>query len=92
MSLKTMKTKTQSINGLGKFAKGDSLKAIHTENCVIYTRVSTKEQAEGNLSLGTQKKACEMYALKNGYNILSHFGGTYESAASDERKEFKKLI
>jgi site-specific DNA recombinase len=92
MPLKTMKTKTQSINGFGKFAKGDSLKTIQTENCVIYTRVSTKEQAEGNLSLGTQKKACEMYAVKNGYNILSHFGGTYESAASDERKEFKKLI
>ncbi len=92
MSQKTLKTKTQTVNGFGKFAKGGSLKAVHTENCVIYTRVSTKEQAEGNLSLGTQKKACEMHALKNGYNILSHFGGTYESAASDERKEFKKLI
>lgn len=92
MFQKTIKPKPQSSNGFGKFAKGGTLKAIHTENCVIYTRVSTKEQAEGNLSLGTQKKACEMYALKSGYNILSHFGGTYESAASDERKEFKKLI
>lgn len=92
MSQKSFKNKTQSVSGFGKFAKGASPIDINTENCVIYTRVSTKEQAEGNLSLGTQKKACEMYALKNGYNILSHFGGTYESAASDERKEFKKLI
>lgn len=92
MSLKTSKSAMPSANGFGKFAKGGALKVVSTENCVIYTRVSTKEQAEGNLSLGTQKKACEMYALKNGYNILSHFGGTYESAASDERKEFKKLI
>lgn len=92
MTLKTTKTKMQPLGGFGKFAKGGALTAINTENCVIYTRVSTKEQAEGNLSLGTQKKACEMYAMKSGYNILSHFGGTYESAASDERKEFKKLI
>jgi site-specific DNA recombinase len=92
MTQKTMKTNSQPINGFGKFAKGDTYKNVSTENCVIYTRVSTKEQAEGNLSLGTQKKACELHALKNGYNILAHFGGTYESAASDERKEFKKLI
>jgi site-specific DNA recombinase len=92
MSLKTTKIKQQPVSGFGKFAKGGMLKAVTTENCVIYTRVSTKEQAEGNLSLGTQKKACEMYAMKSGYNILSYFGGTYESAASDERKEFKKLI
>jgi site-specific DNA recombinase len=92
MFLKTTKPKMQPVRGFGKFAKGGMLKAVSTENCVIYTRVSTKEQAEGNLSLGTQKKACEAYALKSGYNILAHFGGTYESAASDERKEFKKLI
>ena len=89
---KTTKAKQNSIVSLGKFAKGANLKVVSNENCVIYTRVSTKEQAEGNLSLGTQKKACELHALKNGYHILSHFGGTYESAASDERKEFKKLI
>ena len=92
MSQKTIKSKQKAVVSFGKFAKGISEKVASTENCVIYTRVSTKEQAEGNLSLGTQKKACEMYAIKNGYNILSYFGGTYESAASDERKEFKKLI
>lgn len=92
MSQKTIKSKQKATVSFGKFAKGGTVKIASTENCVIYTRVSTKEQAEGNLSLGTQKKACEMYAIKNGYNILSYFGGTYESAASDERKEFKKLI
>ncbi|GAA4727414.1 recombinase family protein [Flavisolibacter ginsenosidimutans] len=92
MPQKTTKSKQQAFVSLGKFAKGANLKVVSDENCVIYTRVSTKEQAEGNLSLDTQKKACELHALKNGYNILSHFGGTYESAASDERIEFKKLI
>src|SRR5205814_3460845 len=65
---------------------------VNDDNCVIYTRVSTKEQAEGNLSLETQKKACDQFAQKQRYKVLACFGRTYESAASDERKEFKKLI
>ena len=59
------------------FAKGRKKKDTDTKNCVIYTRVSTKEQADNNMSLGTQKKACEQYARKNGYQILGCFGGTY---------------
>lgn len=42
-------------------------------DCVIYTRVSSKEQAE-NLSLLTQLKACTVYADKQKYNIVSTFG------------------
>ena len=61
-------------------------------NCVIYTRVSTREQAENNMSLDTQLKACEQYARSNGYNVLSSFGGTFESAKTDERKQFKKML
>ena len=59
---------------------------------VIYTRVSTKEQAENNQSLTTQKKYCDDYAQKNGIEVLAYFGGSYESAKSDERKEFKKML
>ena len=47
---------------------------------MIYTRVSTKEQADTNQSLETQKKYCLQYALKNDLNVLGFFGGTYESA------------
>ena len=61
-------------------------------NGVIYTRVSTKEQAENNLSLGTQMKACEEYAQKYSINIVNYFGGTYESAKTDERKEFVRML
>lgn len=32
-----------------------------TTNSVIYTRVSTKEQADNNMSLETQRKICEQY-------------------------------
>ena len=61
-----------------------------TKNCVIYTRVSSKEQAENNTSLTSQKRYCEEYCKKNGYAIKAYFGGTFESAKGDERKEFKK--
>jgi site-specific DNA recombinase len=75
------------------FAKGTkSHLTVRGVNCVIYTRVSTKEQADNNLSLDTQRKACNQYAQKHGYNILANFGGTYESAQTDERKEFTAML
>lgn len=87
----------QTINNgllLSKFAKGKQAEAIITGilNCVIYTRVSSKEQMETNQSLEWQKKYCEEYAIKNKFNIKGCFGGTYESAKSDERKEFNRML
>jgi site-specific DNA recombinase len=75
-----------------RFAKGKATLSTRTTNCVIYTRVSTKEQADNNLSLTTQRKACELYAQKSGYAIMGYFGGTYESAKTDERKEFNNML
>lgn len=74
-----------------QFAKGKTNALGKQNNCVIYTRVSSKEQEEGH-SLETQKKMCEDFALKNNYNILGVFGGTYESAKTDERKEFNRML
>lgn len=59
---------------------------------MIYTRVATKEQADTNMSLATQLKACEGYAEKHGLIVLGRFGGTYEIAKNDERKEFKRML
>ena len=61
-------------------------------NAIIYTRVSTKEQADTNTSLGTQKRYCENYAKANGLYVVAYFGGTHESAKSDDRKEFKRML
>ncbi len=79
---------------LENFARGESKKVVEKKggNCIIYTRVSTKEQAENNLSLVTQKNACEKYAEREGLNIVGYFGGTYESAKTDERKEFNRML
>ena len=62
------------------------------KNAIIYTRVSTKEQADTNTSLSTQKKHCEIYAKNNDFNVVAYFGGTHESAKSDDRREFKKML
>lgn len=74
-----------------QFAKGSKKKNDTGNTCVIYTRVSGKEQEEG-YSLDTQKRECEEFASKNEYEILGHFGGTYESAKNDERKEFNRML
>ena len=63
-----------------------------SNKAVIYTRVSTKEQAENNASLQTQKKYCQEFAKKKGLIVLDYFGGTFESAKSDERKEFQRML
>ncbi len=59
--------------------------------CVIWTRVSTKEQAENNLSLETQEKACQEYAKRNGIEVDKIMGQTNESAKT-EGKKFKEMI
>jgi site-specific DNA recombinase len=68
------------------------VRPINTGNVVIYTRVSTKEQADNNMSLETQRKTIEEYAQKRGLKIISVFGGTYESAKTDGRKEFQRML
>ncbi len=60
-------------------------------NAVIYTRVSSAEQ-EDNTSLASQKKHCELYAKRRNLNIVGYFGGTYESAKTDDRKEFNRML
>lgn len=79
---------------LNKFAKGvDKTKADGSlQNAIIYTRVSTKEQMDTNKSLDWQKTSCEKYSSEKGFRILEYFGGTYESAKSDERKEFTRML
>jgi len=65
---------------------------VETNNVVIYTRVSSREQAMKNMSLENQKEALERYALSEGLNVVQAFGGTYESAKTDGRKEFQRML
>ena len=80
------------INNFIQFAKNNkTAERISGSNCIIYTRVSSKEQQEG-YSLETQRKAIEHYAQKNNLYTIAYFGGTYESAKNDERKEFTRML
>ena len=61
-------------------------------DAVVYTRVSSQEQAQNNGSLEVQRKYCDNYALANNIAIREYFGGTYESAKTDGRKEFQRML
>lgn len=92
--MKTNTAKNHSIttdNPFVHFAKGQPLYKSQTNNCVIYTRVSDIKQMD-NLSLETQLKYSRQYAEQKGWIVREYFGGTYESAKTDERKEFQRMI
>jgi len=59
---------------------------------VVYTRVSSQEQAQNNGSLEVQLKYCNTYAQNNGITIQEYFGGSFESAKTDGRKEFSRML
>ncbi len=62
------------------------------KSAVVYTHVSSKEQADKNLSLDFQLKAINEYASRASLPVAAYFGGTYESAKTDGRKEFARML
>jgi site-specific DNA recombinase len=76
-----------------QFAKrSDSAIRAKGNNCLIYTRVSTKKQEDG-YSLEIQLETTQEYAQKNKLNVIGYFGGKFESAQTDqERKEFNRML
>lgn len=73
------------------FGKGKKKIRIETNECVVYTRVSGSKQLDG-LSLEVQLKGAKEYIEKHDLIAREFFGGTYESASTDERKEFQRMI
>lgn len=82
------------IANFSSFAKSSQKNILSSgiKNAIVYTRVSGKEQADKNLSLETQKMAIEEFAGRNQMSIAAYFGGTYESAKTDGRKEFLRML
>jgi site-specific DNA recombinase len=77
-------------NSLAKGKKHE--KSRNTRYGVIYTRVSSKEQADNNGSLETQLAQCQEYAKRTGIIVKQCFGGTYDSAKTDGRKDFQRML
>lgn len=63
-----------------------------SKSCVLYCRVSTKEQVEEGNSLQTQERICREYALKNSFEVVKVFVEEGESAKTADRTELKKLL
>ncbi len=61
-------------------------------NAVIYTRVSTKEQADGGYSLSNQNRECKKFASDNRFSIINVFEERGESAKTTDRTELQKLM
>ena len=84
---------SSAITGMQRFAKTSTKISWRSgNNIVIYTRVSSYEQAMLNTSLESQRKSCQEFAEHRGLMVKMIFGGTYESAKSDERKEFVRML
>ncbi len=79
------------LEAFQSFAPEDRTFKTATNKAVIYTRVSHSSQ-EDNTSLESQKKYCENFAQRKGLDVVGYFGGTYESAKTDDRKEFKRML
>ena len=89
-----MKTTIPSLDLFSQWAKESPNRVTPTKEkrAVVYTRVSTKEQSDKNLSLDWQKKTIDDFASRNGFDALEYFGGTFESAKTDGRKEFQRML
>jgi site-specific DNA recombinase len=61
-------------------------------NAAAYIRVSTKRQAENELSLSEQENAISEYAKRNGMRIVMTFTDAGASGTSDNRPELQRLI
>jgi site-specific DNA recombinase len=83
-----------TLDYFGKWAKKspNQIRPASDKRAVIYTRVSSKEQFDKNLSLDWQKKTIEEFANRNTFEVLECFGGTFESAKTDGRKEFQRML
>ena len=60
--------------------------------CCIYARVSTEEQAERDLSIPFQLERCRYHAQGLGWQVTSEFVDAGESARTDKRPDFQKMI
>ncbi len=87
--------KEMEIQGLlsKHFSKNKGKTVRRTGNVSIsYNRVSSKDQMENGNSLSWQNEQMDLFAIKNNYPLKGRYGGTFESAKTDERKEFQRML
>jgi site-specific DNA recombinase len=72
--------------------KAKEIKDSGVAYALVYTRVSSREQFEKNGSIESQEKLCTRLAEQMNIPILKRFGGCFESAKSEERRQFQKMM
>ena len=64
--------------------------------CIIYLRVSTKEQAQTNekegYSISAQRKACISYVRNEGWEVVDEYVDRGESARSADRPQLREML
>lgn len=65
---------------------------VEIRAAVLYCRVSTRDQAEEGVSLGTQESACRAFCRRKGWRIAKVFEDRGESARSIDRPQFTEMI
>lgn len=59
---------------------------------VAYARVSSKEQADKELSIPAQLEAIRNYCKQKGWKLITEYIDAGKSAKTDERPQFQKMI
>jgi DNA invertase Pin-like site-specific DNA recombinase len=59
---------------------------------VAYARVSSKEQADKELSIPAQLEAIRNYCKQKGWKLITEYIDAGKSAKTDERPEFQRMI
>ena len=67
-------------------------KEMDNKRCCIYARVSTEEQAERDLSIPFQLERCRYHAQGKGWRVVKEFVDAGESARTDKRHDFQRMI
>lgn len=60
--------------------------------CVIYLRVSTREQAEEGYSIPAQREACLKFIQDKGWTLLDEYSDRGESARSQDRPQLQEML
>ena len=65
---------------------------VNQIKCCIYARVSTEEQTERDLSIPFQLERCRYHARGLNWKLVNEFIDAGESARTDKRPEFQKMV
>jgi site-specific DNA recombinase len=65
---------------------------IGLRRAAIYLRVSTKRQADGEVSIPSQRDLCTRYAEGRGYKVCSEFVDAGSATDDRNRPEFRRML